>query len=1042
MKNILLIALFCVLFAPLATAQFYPSPASKDTANYPYWHSMMQDPDANFYATQSAFRKYWDKRTNYRHNGWKVFKRWEYIQKFRVKENGALPRPEELLNEYTRYMDSDNSMSPGGNWTETGPVTMPLNATGQPNGLGRINAVAFHPTNADIIFVGAASGGLWKTVNGGSTWTLLAGTLPAMGVSSILVHPSIPDSILIGTGDRDGDNSQGVGVYRSVNGGVNWTASNTGMGTVTVGMMIRHPAIPAIILAATQTGIFKSINGGSSWELKSSNEENYKDIRFKPGDPTIVYATENGKFYRSDDTGDTWTKITSGIIPGNRMVIGVSPDSPTTVYLCQTNGPFAGLLRSTNSGLSFQTRSTTPNLMGYECNGSDTSNQAYYDLCIAVDPNNANIIYTGGINIWKSTNGGANWNINAHWIGSSYDTSATRCNVASVHADIHSFDWSPVNGKLYTGCDGGVYFTSNGGSAWTEISSGLAISQIYKIGQSTTNQQLVIQGYQDNGTASSIGASFKTVVDGDGMECIIDYSDTNYRYGSCQNGDIFRSNGGWYYKIAIDSINGITEKGDWVTPYILHRTNPSTMFVGAKNVWRSTNVKTDSASKVRWNRISLGDTVLCTVLEQSAANVNIMFVSRGNEIKRTDNVNALNPVWITVSTPDTISRSFVTDIKTHPTDSNIVYATKGKKVYKSVNKGASWVDISGTLPDLPINCIVYNKNSNEGLYIGNQTGVFYKDSTMTNWVLFNSGLPPVDIRELEIFYDQANPSNNKIKAATYGRGLWQSDLYSLPLSLTVTPQNRNVTALAGSTSFAVTSTTAWSAASGELWCNVTPSGVGNGVISVNYDSNTAVNPRTASITVTVAGLNPVIVTVSQSGVEIPTDTTLQDITLTSGQIECYNAMQTIIVAGDDQTFIIQENAGATMIAGQNILFKTGTTVETGGYMHGYIAPSGPWCANLSMPAVIAAEDEITGNFVQSSFKIYPNPTTGNFILELSGDADQVKVDVYGIWGEKVFSEVLGGSRKHKFSLSDRPTGIYFIRVISGDKAETVKVIKQ
>ena len=127
-----------------------------------------------------------------------------------------------------------------------------------------------------------------------------------------------------------------------------------------------------------------------------------------------------------------------------------------------------------------------------------------------------------------------------------------------------------------------------------------------------------------------------------------------------------------------------------------------------------------------------------------------------------------------------------------------------------------------------------------------------------------------------------------------------------------------------------------------------------------------------------------------------------------------------------------------MIAGQNIKFLPTTNVQSGGYMHGYIAPSGPWCQTPSMPAVAMAEDEMQRSHIQSSFKIYPNPTTGNFIIELSGEApaDKVSVDIYGIWGEKVLSKVLNGERKHEFSLSDKPVGIYFIRLISGDKAET------
>ena len=164
----------------------------------------------------------------------------------------------------------------------------------------------------------------------------------------------------------------------------------------------------------------------------------------------------------------------------------------------------------------------------------------------------------------------------------------------------------------------------------------------------------------------------------------------------------------------------------------------------------------------------------------------------------------------------------------------------------------------------------------------------------------------------------------------------------------------------------------------------------------------------------------------------------------SGPI-CYNANQRIYVAGNGTTFTVQNGGSATMIAGHSILYLPGTTVQYGGYMLGYIAPNGPFCVTPSMPAVVEQEQESLPVALEKSFfKVYPNPTTGNFILELTGEAlvDRVKVDVYGSWGEKVLTAQLSGERKHEFSLSDRPEGVYFIRVITGDKAKTVKIIKQ
>jgi uncharacterized protein (TIGR02145 family) len=763
------IILLCLLvFFVLPGYSKYPAnPSNPDTANYPYWVQMMQDPHMNFDATQSAFNKYWQNRTVTKGDGWKVFKRWEYINEPRIQPDGKLPEADYLKNQYDLYHQTHQQKSPNGGWSMLGPVG------GQISGIGRVNTIGFHPNNANIMYAGAPSGGFWKTNDGGGNWTNLCENLPTLGVSAILVNPINPDIIWIGTGDRDGGAAPGMGVYKSPDGGMTWVASNIGMGNKTVGMLQLNPLNSDMILAATSSGIFKSIDGGANWTLKSSNANNYKDIQFKPGDPTIAYATEGGKFYRSTNTGDSWTQI-SLPMSGLRLVIGVSPSNPTYVYVVQTNNSvFTGLLRSCDGGLTFTIKSTAPNIMDRSCDGLGTAGQAFYDLCIAVDPNNAETILVGGIVVWKSFNGGTTWDINY-------------CN--KLYVDIHCLAFSMLSGNIFACADGGIYYTANSGTSWSDISTGLAIGEPYKIGQSATNGPLVISGYQDTGTEINHGTTFQRVYGGDGMECLIDYTDTNYRYGELYYGVIFRSTGSGYAVIGGNATNGINEDGNWVTPFILHESNPNIMFAGYKNVWRCNNVK--DASGITWSPISSGETTRCVAIEQSPANFNILYVSRGNQLKRTSNANAANPVWTICASPGNI---YITDIETHPSDSNIVYVTGYNYVYKSTDKGTSWTNITGTLPAIPINCLIYDKNSNEGIYIGNQIGVFYKNANLSDWVAFNTGLPVIDVRELELFYGN-DYANSKIKAATFGRGLWQSDLIETigvinPTSFNATPES-------------------------------------------------------------------------------------------------------------------------------------------------------------------------------------------------------------------------------------------------------------
>jgi PKD repeat protein/photosystem II stability/assembly factor-like uncharacterized protein len=746
-----------------------------DTANYPHWIEMMQNQNINFYQTQRAFNLYWQSRTPVRGDGYKPYKRWENFWQTRVSVGGEFPSPEQNLQAYQDFYGGLNQnplMSPSGSWTELGPIALPTNGTGQPNGLGRVNCVAFHPTNANIIFIGAPSGGLWKTTDGGNSWVGLTDNLPSLGVSSIIINPTNPDIIYLGTGDRDAGDAPGIGVYKSTNGGASWSVSNTGMGSKTVNMMIIHPTNSNIIIAATSGGIYKTIDAGSSWTLVSSNTSNYKDIAFKPGDPTTVYSTITNAFYKSINNGDSWTQITSGLPTSGRFVIGVSAANSAYVYLAVgTSSGFTGIYRSTNNGASFTTMSTSPNILGYEADGSDNESQAFYDLCIAVDPTNINTLYVGGINIWKSINGGATWAINAHWVGTS---------APAVHADQHWLSFSPLNNKLYNGNDGGLYYTTNGGSSWIDISSGLPIAQIYKIGQSAKSKNLVINGYQDNGTAIFKNGTWATEIGGDGMECLIDPNDTNFIYGALYYGDIRRSNnnGLSFSQIADNGLNGINESGAWVTPYTLKSNDPNTMFIGYKNVWRSSNVKTASTSSIVWTKIStFGTTTNLSDIESSIADPNILYVSRGTSLFRSDNANAVSPTWTTLSAPATI-----TDLEAHPSNSNIIYITAGTNIYKSTNKGLSWTSIKSNLPTTSMNTLVYDTTSNEGIYVGTDIGVFYKDATMTNWVPYSTGLPvSAEITELEIFYG-TGANSSVIRAGTYGRGMWSSDLYISPLA--------------------------------------------------------------------------------------------------------------------------------------------------------------------------------------------------------------------------------------------------------------------
>ena len=741
-----------------------------DTSSYTYWIGMMQDPSVNFYTVQRAFNLYWKDRPITKSCGWKPFKRWEYMMQSRVNPDGTRPPADAVYRAYETYQKNVRSSS--GNWITQGPSEIPAPGPAGYEGLGRLNAIAFHPTDANKIYAGSPSGGMWQTSDGGLTLISYTDILPTLGVSAIVLDKGNPNTIYIGTGDRDAGDAPGMGVFRSTDGGMSWTPWNTGMGNATVGKILQHPTSNQTLIAATSNGIYRSTDGGATWTLSQAG--NFKDVVYKPNNPGIVYGSAGSSFFRSTDGGITFTNITAGLPSGQRGAIAVTAANSEYVYYLMSNSSsgFKGLYRSTNSGVSFSTMSESPNILDWSCDGSGTGGQGWYDLAIAADPFSANTIYAGGVDVWKSTNGGVTWTINSHWYGG--------CGVPAVHADCHFLGYSPLNGKLYAGNDGGIYSTPNGGTTWTDHTVGMTIGQIYKLGQSQMEKNKVINGFQDNGTYTFLGTGWVATGGGDGMECAVDPSNSAFTYHTIYYGSIYRRyNNNNEFQIAGQGLFGIDESGAWVTPFLLAESDPKIMFVGYKNIWRCFNVRTGSPV---WVKISDGlggsNGSNLSVLEESPANTNILYAAReDHKLFRTDNCMDATPVWVnlTASIPDP---NYITDLEAHPSDPNTVYLTAGTKIYRSADKGVTWTDISGTFPAIHISSVAYYRNSHEGLYIGTDAGVYYRDQFTADWIPFSQGLPANGrVTEVEIYYDNDSVSSDYIHACTYGRGLWGSDLY-------------------------------------------------------------------------------------------------------------------------------------------------------------------------------------------------------------------------------------------------------------------------
>lgn len=785
MKRFTLLVLSIVLSAGMLSSQEWINDLPQDK---------LENGTLTLPEIQKAFYDYWEPynvdKGYYMLDGEKVkapyykqFKRWEWYWETRVDpRSGSFPTKEQLDNGYASITDN---RSQSGNWTSLGPSTSP----GGYAGLGRMNCVAFVPGNTSEYYAGAASGGIWHTTDDGSTWTVLNDTTPVLGVSDILVvHPVTgPNTLYIATGDRDGgslwsiggqqsNDNNSVGVLKSTDGGATWqpTALSFTVGQkVRVNRLLMDPnSAYQTIYAATTNGVYKTTDGGATWPLISGSPA-LIDMEFKPGDPTVIYGTtENwgtNYIYRSANSGANWNPVTS-FSSSVRAEVAVSANQPTWAYVivANTNGGLQGIYKSTDDGASFPqivNGSTSGNyMMNWSCNGTGSNNgQGSYDLCIAADPNNANTVFIGGVNTWYSTDGGNNWSINNHW------TSSYGCGVPEVHADKHFLVYQGGSSTLFECNDGGLYKTSNNGSTWTHLSSGMETSQIYRMGVSQTVMDEVIIGLQDNGTKARLSGTWSDVIGGDGFECLIDYTDVNTQYGALYYGDIYRTTNHWGWSTGI---TGSLPNGSWCTPYLIDPANSSTLYIGLSDVRKSTDQGNN------WSSISQNFGTNLDNMAIAPSNVNYIYASEHSNIYRTTTGSG---TWANITSNLPVGSSNITYVSVKDDDPDHVWVSMGgynnHGVYETTDGGGTWNNISSGLPLLPVMCVIQNKDyTGIELYAGTDAGVYvYRDGGP--WTSFSDGLPNVVVAELEIHY-ASTPADNVLYAASFGRGVWKSDLYS------------------------------------------------------------------------------------------------------------------------------------------------------------------------------------------------------------------------------------------------------------------------
>ncbi|MBL4624064.1 MAG: T9SS type A sorting domain-containing protein, partial [Flavobacteriales bacterium] len=397
-------------------------------------------------------------------------------------------------------------------------------------------------------------------------------------------------------------------------------------------------------------------------------------------------------------------------------------------------------------------------------------------------PTNAEEIYIGGINVWKSNNGGSTFSITSHWVHPS--------GIGYTHADIHVLE--TFGNKVYCGSDGGVFKSSDAANSWIDITFGLQITQFYGFGSSETNPNLIIGGAQDNGTNLWSNSSWTHVIGADGMEALIDWYDPQIMYGSIQNGSLQKSTDGGVSFNGISSTMTDVENANWVTPYDIDPVDHNTLYAGYENLWKTT----DGGNS--WYTISNFTTGALDQIAIAPSNPDFIYVSVNSIMRMTFDGGT---TWSTIS--NTLPGYTITDIAVDPESHIRVWITysnyaDGNKISRTDDGGITWTNVSGSLPNLPANCIATEEGTYNGVYIGMDAGIFYTNDTISDWLPYFENLPNVIINELEV-----NEASGKVRAATYGRGIWESNLYTKPLLVDPTEPDALLESLLESANFTV-----------------------------------------------------------------------------------------------------------------------------------------------------------------------------------------------------------------------------------------------
>ena len=637
---------------------------------------------------------------------------------------------------------------------------------------GRIRAIAIHPTNPSIVYAGSASGGVWRTNNGGATWTPLTDNQCSLNTGSIAIDPVNPNIVYVGTGEPT--QSFGCGLLRSFDGGTSWTEIN-GAGVlapvngrlsawvyrIRVAPSLAGTQNTSVVLYAASNGLHRSTNSGAAWTTVLSGF--ITDVEFDPANDNIVWAaratagsTTNG-VYRSTDRGATWSQVYVTGSTVQRISLAVSPSAPNAVWAVEIVATRMDKL------VRLDGASATPTVLGAQGvyggqSRLDFGTQGTYDLVLEVDPQDANTVILGGSRMYRSRDGGQSFSVVA------YD----------LHVDWHAFEYAPSDPNVIVGGnDGGVHASYDRGNSWVSRNTNIAVTQFYPgIAVHPTIPDFIAGGLQDNSSLWGFGSGFWTMSAPSG--------DGGWNAFSPTNSNVFWTTSygtGFIVRVTRNPLGtGIsqTQRGftssdrkQFLSPMVIDPTNPATLYYATYRLWRTLNE--GSAWAVLTPDLSKGSGTITSVAI-SPVDARVIWVgTRDGNVQLSQDAGATFAI-VSSALPDRAVTDIAPDV-TLAGRAVITHSGTGTgHVYSTDDFGVNWVNLSGALPDIPFNAVVAIPGTPR-LFVAADVGIYESTDNGASWSVANQGFP--NARVLDLVYQAAT---GNLYASTYGRGLWATTI--------------------------------------------------------------------------------------------------------------------------------------------------------------------------------------------------------------------------------------------------------------------------